>query len=506
MNWLIGYGGVAALFVLIVVVLERTKVKHASFSEYATGGRSFGSFFSTMAFVNTWLPGTVFISFAGYAAAGGVIGFYLVPYSLLAVVMMFFLAKPVHVWGKRFDLRTQADLIGLRYNSKATRVVAAIVGILASFPWIILGMQSLTLVFAELSFGAVSASAAAFIGIAVLVLRQVWTVRFGARGLVISDMVQGIVAYGLGTLVILGLLVWMVGHGHGLSAVDPELMVLPGPDSAAGPLYFFSLVLTGTLGGWCWPDIFVRLFTTKSTSAIKKAAVTAAPIFLVFGSALMLLGLLASSMPGVAEASDTVWFMAASVGGPLLLTLAGVCVVAATMGNVGANLQALGAQTANDIVGVAKGERVQDARVGKIAVGVLTLIAAVVAVATAGTTSGLVSLAMMSYQGVVQLAPALLLGIFWRRGTAVGAVAGMVVGFVGAAVLQYLYPLSVPGLGGLTSGVVALAANLVVYVACAYVVPSSRAERERVDALFNTLNEPIPAAGEASATHLEVKA
>lgn len=483
----LGYGGVALFFIIIVVVLERTRKRGESFSEYATAGRSFGPFFSTMAFVNTWLPGTMFISFAGYAAAAGAIGFYAVPYGLLAVVLMFLLAEPVHVWGKRFDLRTQADLLGLRYGSKTVRVVAAVIGIIASFPWIVLGMQSLTLVFTFLSFGQIAAGTAALIGVGVIVLRQVWTVRMGARGLVISDMIQGIVAYGLGLALTLGLMTWLVTNGHGFDQVPDAFYSLPAPGSTEGPFYLFALVITGALGGWCWPDIFVRLFASNGTRTIKRAAIMAAPILFIFGTALSLLALLASSLPGVAEASDTVWFLTASVGGPVVLTLAGVCVVAATMGNVGANLQALGAQTANDIVGVMRHERVEDPKTGKIAVGVLTIIAGIIAVSTAATVSGLVSLAMISYQGIVQLAPTLLLGIFWRRGNAIGAVAGMVSGFVLAAILQLFFPIAIPALGGLTSGVVALAVNALVYVACAYLFPASPKERARVDALFDQL-------------------
>lgn len=490
---LLGYGGVALFFVLIVIVLELNRKRGENFSEYATAGRSFGPFFSTMAFVNTWLPGTIFISFAGYAAAAGAIGFYSVPYALLAVVLMFLLAKPVHTWGKRFDLRTQADLLGLRYGSKAVRVIAAVIGIIASFPWIVLGMQSLTLVFTYLSFGQVAAGTAAFIGIGVLVLRQVWTVRMGARGLVISDMVQGLVAYGVGLVLILGLITWFLTNGHGFAEAPEGFFRLPGPGSPEGPLYLFSLVLTGALGGWCWPDIFVRLFASSGTRTIKRSALMAAPILFVFGTALSILALLAGSMSEVAAATDAVWFIAAGVGGPVVLTLAGICVVAATMGNVGANLQALGAQTANDIVGVARNERIEDPRAGKIAVAVLTIVAGAIAVASASTVSGLIALAMISYQGIVQLAPTLLLGIFWRRGNAVGAIGGMVSGFLVAAALQIFFPIAIPFLGGMTSGVAALVVNTAVYVACAYLVPVPARERARVDGLFDSLHEPAAA-------------
>lgn len=70
MEILIGYGGVAIFLIVLFIVLQRTKGS-ADFSEYATAGRSFGPMFSAMAFVNTWLPGTIFIAFAGYAASAG---------------------------------------------------------------------------------------------------------------------------------------------------------------------------------------------------------------------------------------------------------------------------------------------------------------------------------------------------------------------------------------------------------------------------------------------------
>lgn len=489
MDMIIGYGGVALFFLVVIVVLERTKRRDATFSEYATAGRSFGSFYSTMAFVNTWLPGTIFIAFAGLAAAAGVIGFYFVPYSLLAAVLMFWLAKPVSRWGKRFDLRTQADLLGLRYNSKVVRVTAAAIGIIASFPWVILGMQSLGLVFTYLSFGAVSGIAAVIIGIVLIGARQIWTVRFGMRGVVISDMVQGIFAYFIGTVVILGILVWLLTNGHGFGEVDPAFFSIPGPGSELGPLYLMSLVLTGAIGGWCWPDIFVRLFTARSTATIKRSAAQAAPILFVFGTALTLLAILASSMPEVANAPDNVWFIAAGVGGVGLVTVAGICVVAATMGNVGANLQALGTMAANDVVGVVRGREVTDPRTGKIAVAVLTLLAAAGAFATMNVSTGLIVLALVSYQGICQLAPTLFFGIFWKKGNAIGATTGMIGGFLTAAVLELSYPTSIPWLGGVTSGVAALVVNVLLYVSCTYAFPATSAERARVEDLFGHLND-----------------
>lgn len=481
------FGMITAFFVLVIIVMERVTAKDASFSDYATGGRSFNSIYGTAAFINTWLPGTVFISFAGLTAGSGATGFYLVQYSVFGAVIMFMLAKPAYLWGKRYDLRTQADLLGLRYGSTAVRIIAAIIGIVASVPWVVLGMQSLALIFSYSSEGAIGPVLAVVIGVIILSIRQIWTVKFGMRGVMVSDLIQGIAAYLIGFVVIFGLIVWLIANNHGFAQIDPALLILPGPGSELGPLYLFSLVLTGALGGWCWPDIFVRLFTQNGVNTIRRTSVQAVPILLVFATALNVLALLASSVPEVAAAPDNVWFIVASFGGPILLGLAGICVLSGSMGNVGANLQALGAMTANDIVGPIKKQKVENARVGKISVAAITIISSIGALATASSTSGLVLLAQVSYQGICQLAPTLFLGIFWRRTTAMSAILGMVLGFGTAAVVQILYPISVPWLGGMTSGIAGLIVNTTVMIAVSLLMPNSPNEQSRVDKLFTEL-------------------
>ncbi|WP_431862168.1 sodium:solute symporter family protein [Micrococcus terreus] len=486
---LIGYGAVVVLMVAIGVILERTARRSETMSDYATGGRSFGSWFSTMAFMNTWLPGTIFITFAGLAASSGVVGYYVVLYSLLAVVLMFTLARPVSIWGHAFDLRTQADLMGVRYASRTVRIVAAAIGFLASFPWIVLGMQSLGLVFDYLSFGSVTPVAALVIGVAVIAVRQYWTIKFGARGVVIGDMVQGIVAYGFGGLLLLGLLVWLLLSGHGLDRLGPEFFTLPGPGSELGGLYFFSLVLAGTLGGWCWPDIFVRLFTSRSDRTIQRAAVKAAPLMFLFGTVLILFSMAAASYPGVAEKTDHVFFVAAGAGGAVTLALAGIAVLSATFGNVGANLQALGTIAANDLLPRTESTGERSPRLAQTIVALLTVLSAACAVLVVDVTSGLVIIAQASYEGIVQLAPALFFGIFWRRATAAGAVAGMLTGAVSAVILYLMWPGSIPWLGGMVPGVAALILNTVVLVTVSLVRPHSAEERTRVDRLFDRVRQ-----------------
>jgi len=480
----LGYGLVALFFIGVVVVLERSHRGEGGFSEFAVAGRSFGSWFQTMAFLNTWLPGTMFIAFAGMSASAGVMGYYVISYSLIAVLLMFYMADRVYDWGHKLNLKTQSDFVGARYNSDTVRVIAAVIGVVSMFPWLVLGFQSLGLVFSYLSFGLVSPKMAVGIGIAVLAVRQIWTVRMGMRGIVISDMIQGTFAYGVGSVLALGFIVWLLSTGHGFDKLPAAFATLPGAGSDLGPYYYASIVATGALGSWCWPDIFVRLFTARSAQTVKNSAFKAAPLMFGFLALLLTASMLAASRPEVAAAPDNVWFLLAANAGPLVLSLAGICVLAATIGNINALTQAAGVHAAQDIFHVKGASDKRITRTARWTIVVTTALAVVGALATADQTSGLLLLALLAYQGIVQLAPSLYLGIFWRGATAAGAAAGMIVGVVVAGVLQVYYPVSIPELGGLTSGVVGVICNTAVLVGVSLMSRRCARERARVDGLF----------------------
>jgi SSS family solute:Na+ symporter len=360
-----------------------------------------------------------------------------------------------------------------------------------------MGMLSLGFLFQHLSLQALTFSNSVIIGVAVIAFRQIWTVWMGMRGVVISDMAQGLVAYVGGTAILVGMIVWMAtARGITFDSLDPKMLSIPGLGSAEGPLFVFSLLLTGTIGGWCWPAIFVRLYTADGVRSLKKSAALAVPLALVFASALLAFGMLGSQIPGVSERPDEVIFIVSKeAGGLWLLALAGVVVMAASMGNIDGHIQATGTQIANDIVGnYWKLDHTQLILVAKGGMVLLTLFSAWLACLN---LPALFSIAILAYQGVIQLAVPQFLGLFWRRGNHVGAIGGMVVGFALVIVLEYFSPMSLPWAYGLTSGLIALAVNLAIYVTAAYLIFQTDAERRRVDDLFERIDAGRFASGDA---------
>ncbi len=486
---IVTFGLLALFFAYVVWVLQRNRVYDRSFADYAVGGRSFGARYQAMSFLNTWYPGSMFTAFGALSVTSGVMSFYVLSYSLLTVVLLYVLARPVWLWGKAYDLKTQPDLFALRYGSRHIRSIAAVIGLVSGLPWLVLGMQALGNLFQAMSLGRLSFGAAVVVGVLVIAVRQIWTVRMGMRGVVISDYVQGMVAYVGGGLMLAGLIVWlMVVKGSSLQGLDPRMYAIPSFGSAEGPLYIFALIFTGALGGWCWPYIFVRLFTADGVESLKKSAAIATPLTFLFGAALLIFGMLASQVPEAVAKPDDVWFtISQQAGGVVLLGLAGVVLLAASMGHTDGNIQAYGAQLANDLVGnYVELDQKAMIVVAKVGMLIITLLASWLACLE---LPALFSLAVLAYQGIIQLAVPQFLGIFWKRGNKQGALAGMVAGFAVAVGLELAYGGALPFGYGLTSGCFGLAANLLVYLACAFLIPQSAEERRRVEALFAAIEE-----------------
>ena len=435
---LMTFGAPALLFAIVVAILQRAYRADRDFSDFTVAGRSFGGFAQAMAFFNTYQPGTVFVAFFAFTVGNGVIGMNIS--TLLAPVVMFLMADRVWTWGARHDLKTQPDLMALRFDSRAVRVVSALVGIAGLFPWMVLGMQSLGAVFHALSLGHLGFTASVILGVLVMSVRQVWTIRMGMRGIVISDMVQGIVAYIVGSALILGLIAWLYAHGASLAALPPARFALPGP-STDTPLLFFSLTLLPVLSSLCWPDLFVRLYTGSGVASVKRSSAYCAPLSLVFVSSLGLLALLASTRPDIAAAPENGWFtLSLAAGGAPLLALAGTVVFAASMGNIDATVQSCGAQAANDIIGALRGRPMSDRALmvtSQFAMAAITLSAAAIACLP---LPSLFSVALFAFQIMVQLAVPLYLGIFTRLGDCWAALGSMSTGIAPSAFCRHFGP------------------------------------------------------------------
>jgi len=482
---------------IVIGLLYYTKQRgHVDFDEYAVGGRRYGPAFIGMSYVQSWFPGAMFVAFVSLGVSLGTLMFYCLSYSLLGLTFMYLMANRAWRWGHRYDLRSQPHLLELRFNSSGVKIVASIIGIVALLPWAILGLQAMALLFEVSTAGAWTLTTCLLVGIAVIVVRQYWTVRMGMRGLIMTDMLQGIVAY-LGAAVVC---VIVLAGGSGSPAPWSNLHHLPvyltnlagNHGSGYGVFYVFSLIFMGTIGALAWPTSFQRIYTASGVKSVKAGTVYAIGIAGIFYGFLTIFTIAAATLPAAIKSPTTTWFTTLQhYGGVWLLGLGVVMVLGAAMGHVDGIVQVCGTQFANDLVNHWK--PLKDRQLtftAKLGMAGYMAIAAVLAYLTFNWARTQL-LAQMSYYLIIQISIPLFIGMFTKFGNRWGAMSGMIVGSAVAIGFTIKWIDAIPELGGLTAGVVGLIVNFVVFIVVSALTGLSEKEKDRVKELFLEALPPV---------------
>lgn len=487
---------ITVFYAIVIAVLYLTEQKgNVDFDEYAVGGRRYGPTFIGMSYVQSWFPGAMFVAFVALGVGLGTLMYYCLAYSLLGLTAMYFMANRAWRWGHRYDLRSQPQLLELRFNSSGVKLVASIIGIVAVLPWVILGLQAMTLLFQVATDNAWTLTTCLSVGIGVIVVRQYWTVRMGMRGLIMTDMFQGIVAYLVAAVVCLIILADGSSPApySNLAHLPEKLTTLPGmPGTGYGSWYVFSLIFMGVIGALAWPMSFQRIYTASSVKAVKCGTLYAIAIAGIFYALLTLITLAAATWTTAIDAPNLTWFnLLREYGGVWLLGLGVVMVLGATMGHVDGCVQVCGTQVANDVVNHFKPlKNNQLTIIAKASMAGYMAIAAVLAYITF-EMARLQLLAQMSYYLIIQLSVPLFLGMFSKFGNRWGALSGMIIGSLIAIVMTIKWIDAIPELGGLTAGVVGLAANFGAYIVVSILTGQSEEEQKRVDELFKQALPPV---------------
>ena len=139
----------------------------------------------------------------------------------------------------------------------------------------------------------------------------------------------------------------------------------------------------------------------------------------------------------------------------------------------------------NDVVTPFKPEispktQVTMARVIAVIIGVSGLLIAMTDLPT------IVQILTRVYQAIVQVFPAVFLGLFWKRGNKIGAWASIIVGYGLVIYFAWTQPDYVPFLDGMQGGLLAVGIAAVVYIICGLIFKPDPG----VDKLFEDMKLP----------------
>jgi len=429
---------------------------------WTVAGRQFGVLLIWLLMAGEIYTTFTFLGASGWAFSKGAPAFYILIYGALAYTLSFFILPPIWRMGKRHGMHTQPDFFIVRYNSRMLGILVALIGVFSIIPYLQLQLAGLGLIVEVASNGAVSPKLA--IGVS-FILTCAFVYTSGLRGAawvaIIKDvmMILAVAVVGIGVPII-----YFGSFGEMFRVLMekmPQHLIFPGStETMHVPWVMSTLLLTG-LGFYMWPHMFSTAFSAKSDQVIKKNAIIMPlyqiPILLVFMVGFTALLIIPEIKNGDMAFMELVkktyppWFLgfvgaAGAVTAMVpsaILVLSAATLLAKNVYKAGFNPQA--------------GEE-SVMQLSRILVLVIMTAALIMAICF---PNELVNLLIMGYDGVCQFFPGVVLGLFWRRVTKVGVMAGLLtgIGTVGVLIIGGYDPFF-----GLNAGFVGLALNTIVTI------------------------------------------
>jgi Na+/proline symporter len=453
------------LFLGTLILINRKNLGVKDFSDYASSHGAFNFIFITLAVLATWFVGSSFTAFAQPGVRSGVTMDYVTPYATFCIVTMLVFSERTWVWGKRYGLVTQADLIGYRYQSKWLQLFTGLSGIAFVAPWLMLEWVVQGYIFHYATGGLIPTSVGMIVGAAVVLI---YVSLGGMRSVITANFLQGIIGIFGGTV----LFIWIVYRFYGgigelyqaINNVSPEFLTYPGPGSSTPIAGWTSMVMASALGAWTWPWAFNKTYAASGVRELKKTALAAPICGGIFWTALTIMGNMGFLDKYVYDNPNEIYVYFAREAGIIPLTLMSIIIMAISVGTVSGMVHGMSASVARDVAPIFKKQISNETsiKIARLSVAIIAIICILWGIFT-GDDPTTLNIVLITYQGIIQLFPPILFGLFWRRASKQAATLGFAIGTI-LAMYWNIKPTDWMISSGWSGGMIAVGINFVIMI------------------------------------------
>ena len=459
-------------------------------TDFLLAGRRLGLVLATAALAATHFGGGFVVGTGEWGYTYGLTGMaYAVGVGLALLVLAIVAAKRM----RRLGLVTVPDYLEHRYNSKTARLLGAllslvaIIGILGAQVWASQGALSI------LGIDPVTAAV-----IATLVF-IVYTAASGLWGVTLTDAVQlAIIFVGIPVAAVMGLqsaggfegiretlaatgldsgtatAAATTGSGSG-PGIDPDAYFHP---LGAGGAMVVAAILPAIMYTLIGQDFYQRLFAARDEKIAVRAAALAGGILILYAAFPALAGMAARGIFGAdIEPSQAIPMLVAEVLPAWIGAIVVAAIIGAIMSTADSLLVAGTSHLTHDIFGkLMRPDLAGDtrrmlliSRIGTVVIGLLALFLALY-------IQRIIDLLLLSYtMYAAGVFVPVVLGLYWPRGTAAGAVTAIAGGSLTglAAARGWIAVAELPLISGMPSIVLGALVSLVLYVGVSLVTRPS---------------------------------
>ena len=260
----------------------------------------------------------------------------------------------------------------------------------------------------------------------------------GAGGVVLLDAIQAIILM-VGIVLAAWIAIAPVGGIKelftGIINQAPEMLSRPGAQGLYTDKYWIMQFLVLPFGIWFCPHIWSKSLMAKDEDAIAKSAISI-PVsqILIYGFATLFIGLaghLLATPEQVGAADNILPVLMLLHSNWLVAALVMAAAIAAGISTINAMLLVSSQIVSQDLVLLNHKGKISDKQNMLLSRGIVLAIAVACGIMALDPPETLVQIVQdVAYTGLAQLAPAFLLGLYWKGCTKAGASCGMTAGII----------------------------------------------------------------------------
>lgn len=424
-----------AMIVVGIIIARRIKGS----DDYLAGGRSMPFWLVTATLFATWWCGGVVLGASGAAYYDGFMGAIYDPYGagLTLILAGAFTMKIVH----DAKVNSLAEFYSCRYGSWASKFSGIV--IIPAYTAFVTGQL--------VAIGKVMQSMLGWnYGVSILIgtlIILAYTVLGGILAVAWTDFIQVILLL-IGVVILFPAVINLAGGWEAVTAAAPATHFALFPTAAVrelgfGWLWWLGAFLGVGLGTMAGPDLYQRAIIAKDGKTAMKASITSGVGYWVLGALPVIIGIAAISLveSGILDAAAVeadsemiVLMLANKIFPPIINGIFLASLVAAIMSTADSGLFATAAVLSNDIIKPIferKGARKMDDKGLILATRISIVVIAVIGLWIGLGLPNIYTFLIIGFQLLFHsLFFPLILGIYWKKANARGAVAGMIVGVI----------------------------------------------------------------------------
>ena len=462
---------VLAFFLLVTVVLgiaARGRSTTVDLADWSIGGRSLGLLLTLVLMAGETYTSFSYLGAAGWSYTHGLSALYVVAYLSVGMSVSYIVGPVLWTYANRHNLVGITDIVAHRFAAPWLGALTAVLATIFVLPYIQLQITGMGVVVATVSYGTIGLPLAYLVA---FLIAETFILISGLRGSAYVSVLKDILAVlTLGFVIVYIPLHYFGSYGELLRRITAEhraWLTLPGPAShTLGVGWFISTTVLNGVVFTVFPTQVAAFLGAKSPQALRKNAILL-PLYQVLLFVPVILGLTALLLvPGLKDSNLALFAMIESAVPAWLLGVVGAAGALSAIVPMAMFMLVIGTMWGRSVLGL---HRRTAARQRELSQAVALFAGAAALVMTYTWPNALVRLSLVSYEGMAQLMPAVLIALVWRKVSAAAVVSGLVVGvgLVGWLVFSGHDPFH-----GINAGLLALGANIAALVAVSLIRPA----------------------------------